>query len=110
LKVGKYLDLIKQSDGPAVSSKQVAGADLDDIDLQLDPALIVAAIEAASRTPALDGIALEHFARAAVDVNHILAEAPAGRRAEAAVGLAYLDGRGRANPPLPLLRRLPSDR
>jgi hypothetical protein len=83
--VGKYLDLIKQSDGPAVSSKQVAGADLviDDIDLQIDTALIVALIEAASRTPALDGIALERFARVAVEVNHVLAEVPPSRRIEA---------------------------
>jgi hypothetical protein len=55
-----------------------------DIENCLDPALIAAAIEAARRTPALDGIAFERFARIAVEVNHALAEVLPSRRTEAA--------------------------
>lgn len=55
-----------------------------DIENYLDPAMICAALEAASRTPTLDGIALERFARVAVEVDRALTEIPPGLRAEAA--------------------------
>jgi hypothetical protein len=55
-----------------------------DVENCLDSAMIWAAIEAASRAPALDAIALERFARAAVEVKHVLSEVSPGRRPEAA--------------------------
>jgi hypothetical protein len=76
---------LTQSDREAIRRWKPALLDVlkGDVEGNLDPALIAAAVESSKRSHCLDHMALSRFARIAVEVNRILAELPAGPRSDA---------------------------